>query len=159
MNSIATFFRESGTARFLIPLGIILIVFGVIMFVSDDHNKNYIEIEATVSKSTLVKEETTDAEGNVESAEYDTFVKYTVDEKEYETELGITFEHKVGEKIKIVYNPKDPSVISQPASPIINTIVLVSGVGILVGGIISAVNAVNRYKKMKEQEESWANGK
>lgn len=155
MNSIATFFRESRTARFFIPLGIILIVVSIFSFISDNHNKNYIETNATVSKSILVKEETFDVEGNREPAEYDIYVKYTVDEREYETELGVMYEHKVGEKIKIVYDPNDPTKISQPASPILNFVLLASGIASLVGGIISAINAVKKHKKMKEQERSW----
>ena len=159
MNNIAIFFRESRTARFLIPLGIILIVFSVFLFISDDHNKNYIETEATISKAELVREATIDSEGNREEASYMIFVKYTVNGKEYETELGEMLEQKVGEKITIVYNPDNPNEISTPSSPILNIVLLFGGMASLVGGIISAINAVKRHKKMKAQEESWKNGK
>ena len=158
MNGIATFFRESKTARFLIPLGIILIIMSILLFVIGNHNKNYIKIESTVSKVELVKEETTDSEGNTEEAIYDIYVKYTVDGKEYDTELGEMPERKVGDKITIVYNPNNPSEISQPSSIILNICLLVGGIVSLVGGIISSINAVKRYKKMKKQEEGWNNG-
>ena len=158
MNGIATFFRESKTARFLIPLGIILIIMSILLFVIGNHNKNYIKIESTVSKVELVKEETTDSEGNTEEAIYDIYVKYTVDGKEYDTELGEMPERKVGDKITIVYNPDNPSEISQPSSIILNICLLVGGIVSLVGGIISSINAVKRYKKMKKQEEGWNNG-
>ena len=159
MNGIATFFRESRTARFLIPLGIILIVFSIFFFNSDKHNKDYIETEATVSKAILVKAETRDYEGNTEPAEYDIFVKYTVNGREYETKLGQMYEQKVGKKIKIVYDPTNPNNISQPASPILNFALLIGGIVALVGGIVSALDAVKRHKKMKEQEASFNNGK
>lgn len=159
MNKIATFFRESSTARFLIPLGIVLIIFGVVFFISDNKNKNYKKIEAIVSKTELVQEETIDSEGNTDPAMYKIFVKYTVDGKEYETELGELYEHKVGEKIKIVYNPENPTQISQPPSLILNICLLAGGVASLAGGIISAVKAVQKHNKMKAQEESWKNGK
>ena len=100
MNGIATFLRESKVARFLIPMGIVLIVFSIFMFISDDHNKNYIEAEATVSKVELFREESFDAEGNREPAEYTIFVKYTVNGNDYDTELGVMFEKKIGDKIK-----------------------------------------------------------
>ena len=157
MNAIATFFRESKTARFLIPLGIILIVVSVFLFISDKHNKDYIKIESTVSKVVLVKEASYDVDGNKEEATYNIFVKYTVDGKEYETELGEMFEQKVGDKITIVYNPENPNEISQPSSMILNIAMLVAGIASLTGGIISAVKAVKRHKQMKEQEKGWKN--
>ena len=159
MDGIATFFRESRTARFFIPLGIILIIVGIFLFISDNHNKDYIKTEATVSRVVLVKEETYDAEGNRDEAMYRIYVKYTVDGKEYDNELGEMFEHKVGDKINIVYNPNNPNEISQPSNIIFNLVFLIGGVASLVGGTISAVNAVKRHKKMKEQERSWENGK
>ena len=159
MNGIATFFRESRTARFLIPLGIILIAVSILLFVVDNHNKDYIMTEATISKVELVREETYDADGNREEAMYNIFVKYIVNGTEYDTELGEMYKHKVGDKITIVYNPEDPSQISQPSSMILNIVLLVSGIAILVGGIISAINALKRHNKMKIQEESWNNAK
>lgn len=158
MNKMAVFFRESKAARFLIPVGITLIIFGILLFVVSKNNKDYIETEATVSKVELYSEESFDVDGNVEPAQYTIYVKYMVDEKEYENELGIMFEMKVGDKVTIVYNPKDPNQISQPSSLLLNIIILVSGVASLVGGIISAVNAVKRQRKLRSQEEKWENG-
>jgi len=159
MNNIATFFRESRTARFLIPLGIILVVFSIFLFISDNHNKNYIETTATVSRVELVSEATTDIDGNREEAMYKIFVKYTVNDFEYDNLLGEMYEHKVGDKIKIVYNPDNPNEISQPGSMILNICLLVGGIASLVGGIVSIINAVKGHKKMKEQEKGWTNGK
>ena len=159
MNNIFTFFRETRTARFFIPLGIILIVFSIFFFIAGDHNKNYIETEATVSKAILVREATYDVNGNREEAMYDIFVKYTVDGKEYDNELGEMYEHKVGDKLKIIYNPENPNDISQPSSMILNIAMLIGGIASLVGGIISIINTVKRHKKMKGQEESWKDGK
>ena len=158
MNNLATFFRESRVARFFIPFGIILIVFSIFLFIAGDHNKNYLATEAVVSKTELVKEGTYDSEGNYEEATYNIYVKYTVDGKEYETELGEMFERKVGDKINIVYNPANPEEISQPASLILNIVLLLGGIGALVGGIVSVINALKRNKKMRMQEEGWKNG-
>lgn len=158
MNNLATFFRESRVARFFIPFGIILIVFSIFLFIAGDHNKNYLATEAVVSKTELVKEGTYDNEGNYEEAMYNIYVKYTVDGKEYETELGEMLERKVGDKINIVYNPANPEEISQPASLILNIVLLLGGIGALVGGIVSVINALKRNKKMRMQEEGWKNG-
>ena len=159
MNNIATFFRESRIARFLIPLGVILIVFSVFMFIADNHNKDYIEIEATVSRIELTREATTDVDGNYEEAMYNIYVKYTINDFEYDNLLGEMYKQKVGDKIKIVYNPDNPNEISQPGSMILNICILAGGITALVAGIISAINAIKRRKKMKNKEEAFASGK
>ena len=157
MNKLATFFRESTTARFFIPLGIILIVFGVIMFMINKENQNYIEIEAAVSKTELAEEAHYDNDNNYVEATYIVYVKYTVDGKEYDEELGELSGYKKDQKVTIYYNPQDPSKITQTKSLILPIVFVVAGVVSLVGGIISGLNAIKRVKKMKEQERSWAN--
>ena len=157
MNGLATFFRESRTARFFIPLGIILIVFGAIVFVINSQNQNYIETESIISKVELYQEAYTDEDGNHIEALYDISVKYTVDGKEYESELGAQSKREIGDKVKIYYNPSDPSQITQTKSMILPIVIIVLGIASLVGGIVSAVNAVKKHKRMKEQEKGWAN--
>ena len=41
MNNIFKFFRESRTARMLIPMGIMFIVIGVFLFIIDNNTKNF----------------------------------------------------------------------------------------------------------------------
>ena len=60
MNKLFTFMRESSTARFFIPLGLILIVFGIFMFIINTKNQNYIETSATVENVEVAQEEYTD---------------------------------------------------------------------------------------------------
>ena len=157
MNKIATFLRESALARFLIPAGLILIIFGVVVFVINTKNQNYKEIEATVSNVTLSEDEYTDADGNHVDATYDIDVKYTVEGNEYESELNGMSKHNIGEKIKIYYNPSNPSEITQTKSLILPIVIIVAGIIALVSGIISGMNSIKKYKKMKEQEKGWAN--
>ena len=149
MNNILTFFRESKLGKFFLPIGIILIIFSVFMFISDERSKNFIPTEAVISKAVLVKEETFDVDGNREPAEYMVSVKYTVDGKEYETEFGQMMDKSVGNKIKIVYNPNDPTDIASPASPILNIILLVVGFISSVLGIISIISSIKQSKKIK----------
>lgn len=158
MNNIATFFRESRIGRFFIPLGIILIIFSIFLFIIDKQNKDYIETIATVSNVELVEESYTDVDGNLVEATYKVFVKYTVNEKEYNEELGELSGYKKGDKIKIVYNPKDPSQISQPSSIYLAIGMLIAGIASLVGGIISIIIMIKNHKELKEQEKSWNNG-
>ena len=157
MNGLKTFFRESRTARFFIPLGIILIVFGIFIFIVNNNNKDYIQVESTVSNVKISQEEYIDADGNHVDATYDITVKYTVDGKEYEGELNGLGKYNIGDKMKIYYNPNDPSQITQSKSLILPIIMIVAGIASLTGGIISAMNAIKRHKKMKEQERNWSN--
>lgn len=159
MNSIATFFRESRIARFFIPAGIMLIIFGVLVFIINSKNQNYIETQATISKVEISQEAYTDADGNYVDATYDISVKYTVGGKDYEQVLGELPKYNIGDKMKIYYNPKDPSQITQTKSLILPIAIIVSGATSLVGGTISAFNAVKKHKALKTQEEGWENGK
>lgn len=155
MNKIFTFFRESYLARFLIPFGIICIIVSIFMFISIDHNKNYIKVDSIVSKTELVEEEYTDIDGNHHDATYRIFVKYTVDGRNYEEELGEFSGFEKGDKIVISYNPEDPTQIAQPIGYIVPSIICAGGVVALVAGIISIIRVVKRHKAMKVQEEGW----
>lgn len=158
MNKLSTFLRESRTARFLIPMGICLIVFGFIVLAIDKNNKDYIKTEAEVTKTELVEEAYVDANDDVVQASYRIFVKYTVDGKEYETELGILPEIKVGEKVQIAYNPENPAQITQQINPIVTFIIIGGGAVALIAGVLSALKAIDKHKEMKEQEKGWSNG-
>ena len=157
MNNIYTFFRETSTGRFFIPAGLILIIFSIFLFIATDHNKNYIKTEAVVSRTELVEEAYTDADGNRVDATYKVYVKYTVDGQEYDEELGELPNYKQGDKITICYNPENPSQISQPTTIILPIALLVAGIAALIGGIVSIMKALKKHKAMKEQEKGWAN--
>ena len=157
MNNIATFMRESRVARFFIPAGIILTIFGVIVFIISLKNQNYIKVEATVTNVNVRQEEVTDNEGTHMEETYDVSFKYTVDGKEYDNKFDGISKYNVGDKMTIYYNPSNPQEITQTKSLILPIVIIIGGIASLVGGIISAVNAVKRNKKMKEQERSWKN--
>ena len=158
MNKLITFMRESYTARFFIPFGLILIIVGIVIFVINSKNQNYLKVESTVSSVRLAQEAYMDNDGNMVEATYDVDITYIVDGKEYTEELNGLFEHKVGDKITIYYNPENPKEITQSKSLILPIVIILGGIGALAGGIISAVRAVKRYKKMREQEKGWENG-
>ena len=158
MNDIITILRESRLARFLIPAGIILIICGIIFTNATVKNKDYIKIESEVTKVELEEEAHKDASGNQVEATYILTLKYTVGGKTYESDLGGLSERKVGDKMTIYYNPEDPSQITQTKSLIVPLAMIIAGIAALVGGILSAVSTVKKYKRMKEQERGWANG-
>lgn len=145
MNKLLYFFRESNTARFFIPMGIILIVFGIVMFIINTKNENYIETEAVIVKADLVEPEHYDMDGNTVEATYKVFVKYTVDGTEYNEELGdLSGTFRINEKMIIYYNPDDPSQITQTKSKIIPLIIVFVGCASLIGGVLSGVNVLKR---------------
>ncbi len=159
MNTIITVLRESRLARFLIPAGLILLICGIIFLAVTLNQQDYEKTEAIVTGVELIEEAHTDANGDHVDANYSVDLKYTVDGKEYETKgLEGVGERKVGETMIIYYNPKNPQEITQTKSPVIPIILIVGGIAALVGGIVSAVNAVRRIRMMKEQEREWANG-
>lgn len=157
MNKIIMFFRESITARFFIPLGIILIVFGVIIFGINKENQNYIKTNAIVSRMDLVRESYIDENHNEVEATYNVYVKYNVDGKEYEEELGELSGYKENQEITIYYNPDDPVKITQTKSLVLPIVMILFGFVSFVGGIISGLNAIKRIKKMNDQEREWNN--
>ena len=157
MNKIIMFFRESITARFFIPLGIILIVFGVIIFGINKENQNYIKTNAIVSRMDLVRESYIDENHNEVEATYNVYVKYSVDGKEYEEELGELSGYKENQEITIYYNPDDPVKITQTKSLVLPIVMILFGFVSFVGGIISGLNAIKKIKKMSDQEREWNN--
>lgn len=157
MNNFATFMRESNVARFFIPAGLILIVVGIIVFVISIKNQNYIKVEAIVTNVNVRQEEVTDNDGTHMEDVYDISFKYTVDGKEYNNKFDGISKYNVGDKMTIYYNPNNPEEITGSKSIIIPIVMITAGIASTVGGTISAINAVKKHKKMKEQERSWAN--
>ena len=156
MNNLSTFLRESATARFFIPAGFLLIIFGIVVFVITWNNQNYKKTTATVTNVEIAQERYQESNGNQVEETYNVTIKYTVKEKEYEETLEDVSKYKVGEKITIYYNPKNPKQITQTKSLVLPIAIIIGGIASLIGGIISAMNAIKRNKKMKEQERSWA---
>ena len=159
MQRVAKFFRDSYLARFLIPVGLILIVVSIFVFIFVDNTKGYVKTEAVVSNMVLVEEEYTDIDGNFHDAVYTVTVKYTVNGTEYENELGDYSNLHVGDKITIAYNPSNPNDICQPSGIILPIILLVAGIASTIGGIVSIVVVVRKNKKLKLQEEEWSNAR
>ena len=159
MNKIITIIRESALARFLIPAGVILIVFGVFFFNASKQNQHYQETEAQVTSVVLEEAASTDASGNRTEATYLLGLTYTVDGKAYETDLSGMSKYEVGDRITIYYDPADPNQITQTKSLIIPLIIIAAGIGAVVGGIVSAVNVIRKYDHMKAQEREWTHGK
>ncbi len=158
MNKVFTFLRESSTARFLVPMGLVLIIFGAFLFVVNKNNQDYVETKATVVNVIQTSEAYVDVNGDQVDATYSATIKYTVNQQEYTNTLDNVSKYEVGSKITIYYNPKNPNEITQVKSLILPIAIILAGIAALTGGIVSGVNAVKRYQKMKDQEKGWENG-
>lgn len=158
MNKIITIIRESALARFLIPAGIILIVFGVVFFGASKRNQHYKQTSAQVTSVTLEEAASTDVNGNRTEATYTLGIRYTVDGKEYENDLSGMSKCEAGDRIVIYYDPDDPNMITQTKSLIIPLVIIAAGIGAVVAGIVSGVNVIRRYNRMKAQEREWSHG-
>ena len=158
MNKIITIIRESALARFLIPAGIILIVFGVVFFGASKRNQHYKQTSAQVTSVTLEEAASTDVNGNRTEATYSLGIRYTVDGKEYENDLSGMSKREAGDRIVIYYDPDDPNMITQTKSLIIPLVIIAAGIGAVVAGIVSGVNVIRRYNRMKAQEREWSHG-
>ena len=159
MNKAAAFLRATYVGRFLVPLGIILMIVSIFVFRAVDHTKDFKKVEAVVSKLEPAEAEYTDDQGQFHEATDTVYVKYTVDGKEYETNYGEFTGFKVGDKKTICYNPMDPTEISSPAGMLLPIAMLAGGAVAFIAGVISLFRAAKKQKALRKQEEEWANGK
>ena len=157
MNRIAKFFRDYALARFLLPVGIIAIIFGIISVGPVARRLNYPTVQATVTRAELYEEAYYEGETH-HDATYTIFVKYAVDGVEYEEEYGIFPEMKEGETVIINYNPNDHRDIGQPNSMLLPYGIIAAGVVALIGGIYNIIRVNKKNKALKKQEEAWNHG-
>ena len=154
MKKFLSAYNDYGIGRFFIPFGIIALVFGMFFFIHMDKTKNYKKTEAIVTRIELVEEEYDDGDTH-HDAQYDVYVKYTVNGREYNEYYGLFSDLEEGETTTIAYDPNDPSVIAQPIGLIVPVALCAAGTASLAFGIISTVNTFKKRKALKEQEESW----
>lgn len=131
-------FKVNFNGVFFIPAGIFLIIFSILMFISFNNTKNYIEISGVVSKAKLYEEAYTD-EDTYHEATYEVYVKYSVDGKEYDSYLGVLSGYQKGDKITISYDPNNPEKIAQKSGIVWPIGILILGIGFVIGGVINLI--------------------
>lgn len=148
-NNFARLMRNTGPARFFFPLGIILIVFGIIL--AGFHTGNYMETTGTIASVTEVPKAAD------ESQTYDLEINYTVDGIAYTTIFsGFSGNYKTGDTIKLFYNPDDPEMTTNTKSNVIAPIMIGAGALVLAFGVYKTVAA---FKKSKELDSGIPGGK
>ena len=139
-NKIARFSRNTGPARFFIPVGVILIVFGVIL--SGMRTDKY---EQTIGTITSVTEELEDGQ-----KQYDVGVAYTVDGKRYETTFeNLQGDYAEGAQLDVYYDPENPeSTSNSKMSPLFPLALIGLGVLALVFGVLKTVGNVKKSREL-----------
>lgn len=140
-NNFARFMRNTGPARFFIPVGILMIIFGVILL--GFHTENYLE---TVGKVTTVAEEV--IENN--QKEYDVSFTYQADGKSYEgTFDNLSERPNVGDEIKVFYDPEDPNRITNTKmGGFIAPLLILLGAAALIFGVLKTVKSFQKSKEL-----------
>ncbi|MBQ3791828.1 MAG: DUF3592 domain-containing protein [Clostridia bacterium] len=143
-NKFARFMRNTGPARFLVPLGIILIVAGIIML--GINTDNYLETTGTIGSVTEC------ARIEDEPQQYDLVIVYTVDGKDYTTTFsGLSGSYKVGDAIQVFYDPANPAkTTNNKMGGFLPIIMIVVGAAALVFGVYTAVRAFRKSKALDE---------
>ena len=142
-NKLARLMRDTGPARFFVPFGLILIIFGCIMLGFNTDN-----FEQTTGKITSVTDVTTDKD----QKQYDIGIVYTVDGKEYENVFNnLSGNYSVGDNIDVWYNPEDPNSITNSKNGKLIALAMI-GVGALglVFGVLKTVKAFRNSKAMDQ---------
>ena len=142
-SKFAQIMRNSGPARFFVPVGIILIVVGIIL--AGMKTDNYLKTTGTVTEV---------REGMIEDNKqlYDADVTYTVNGKTYTLELVDRYEgDKVGDTVDVYYNPENPEQSTNAKVGSVLPIVMI-GAGALatVAGIFLTVKAFKKSKSLNE---------
>ncbi len=141
-NKFARFMRNSGPARFFVPAGIILIVFGILTL--GFNTDNFEKTVGTITSVTEVPRTDTD-----EAVQYDVGFRYTVDGREYDgtfPNLGGKF--AVGGDIDVFYDPDNPETTTNgKMSKLFSPILIVLGIAALGFGVFGTVKA---FKKSAE---------
>lgn len=134
--------RNTGPARFFVPLGLVLIIFGVVLFVF--RSDNYLEATGMV---TAVTEDGIPADG--EDQMYNNDITYTVDGKQYQTTFSLHKAHQVGDSITVYYDPENPQTTTNAKTgPLLAIIVIALGGASLAGGIWMTVKAFKKSKAL-----------
>lgn len=144
MNKLAKLMRNTGPARFFVPVGVILIVFGILTL--GFNTKNFAETTGTITSVT----ECPPVEG--EGQQYDVGFTYTVDGKEYEGVFANLFgDYTEGGEIKVFYDPADPQkTANSESSGFLSPIMIVAGAAALVFGVLKTVKAFQKSKALDE---------
>ena len=140
-NRIARLMRNTGPARFFVPVGLALIVFGIILlgFKSDNYVKTTGRITSVVENVDMDSQKG-----------YDVSFTYAADGAEYDGEYdNLSGDFSEGGDIAVFYNPDNPKQITNAkTSPIFAPVMIALGALAVILGILQTVKAFKRSKAL-----------
>ncbi|MBO4411190.1 MAG: DUF3592 domain-containing protein [Lachnospiraceae bacterium] len=144
-NKVARFSKNTGPARLLVPIGLILIAAGILLMVFK--NDTFVE---TTGKITAVEAGMLDDSQN---QQYDVSVSYTAEGREYTTTFsGLSGSFTKGADFKVYYDPEDPAKATNSKTPaFLGPVLICAGAAALIFGIFKTVQAFRKSKKLDEE--------
>ena len=140
-NKFARLMRNTGPARFFLPLGIFLIVFGVILI--GMNTGEYVETTGKITAVTALPKVDDEAQS------YDVDIQYTVDGKDYTTTFTLSGNYSEGADIKLFYDPADPTrTTNTKMGGILAPVMIGAGALALVFGIFKTVKSFQKSKEL-----------
>ena len=141
-NKLARLLRNSGPARVLVPIGILLIIFGIIML----GMKPTGELVETVGTVTSVTEVSTGSD----KKEYDVDFSFSVNGTEYHnTFSNLVGTYNVGDAVKVFYDSENPNFVANTKNGgFIAPVMIILGVLAVVYGIMRSVKAFRKSAEL-----------
>ena len=140
-NKIARLMRNTGPARFFVPVGLILIVFGIILFGFKSDNF----VETTGRITSVVENIDADSQKG-----YDVGFSYTANGAEYDGQFdNLSGNYAEGADIAVFYNPDNPEQITNAkTSPLFAPILIALGILSIILGILQTTKAFRKSKAL-----------
>ncbi len=150
-NKLARFFKTTGMLRFFLPIGILLIVMGILMLSMTP--KSYGETTGIITDA--VEYIDTDSEGRSDTY-YEAVFTYTVDGVQYENSFsGYAEKPEIGKEIPVFYDPDNPESVSNSKNTgVISVIMIALGVAAAAFGVLSTVRRVRKNRELDEKLKS-----
>ncbi|MBO4359445.1 MAG: DUF3592 domain-containing protein [Eubacteriaceae bacterium] len=135
-NRLARWLKNSGPARVFVPIGIALVVFGLLLVIMDTGN-----YELSTGRITSVVP--------ASDGKYDVGFTYTVGSGTYESSFsGLSGDYRVGDTIDVYYDPERPENISNSrGGKLAGLLAVAAGVALAAYGVRKSSKA---FKKSKE---------
>ena len=141
-NKLARFFRNSGPMRFFVPLGLILIIFGIVLLRNTP--AQYQQTQGVITNVSAYQDE--------DDTLYDVDFDYTVDGKKYSsTFFGEKDTPSIGDTVTVYYNPDQPESTSNTKHTGIISIAMIAAGAVAL--VLSTVASLKAFRKSRELDE------
>ena len=146
MKKFIDLITNSAFCKFLIPIGIVLIVVGSSIFMGLYSSRKYAKVVAIVSNIETVKNK---------KNYYNVYVEYEYDGMSYYQQYGTFSNYKKGDKVYIYCDLNNPLNLVKPTNYALPFIFIILGVLFLMLEIVNILKLILERKKIKSQMKGW----